>query len=156
MIVSDSTAIITLINIDEFKLLEFFTQKIIMPEEVYDEISTKKDAKNFLDKQIETKFIEVLPYGNPLLFDELRISLDKGESAAIVLATEKNMPLLIDEKKGRQVARNMGVEIVGLIGIIRFLYQREEISREKTRLLLEKLDASSFRVSKKLIDLVLE
>ena len=63
MIVSDSTAIITLINIDEFKLLEFFTQKIIMPEEVYDEISTKKDAKNFLDKQIETKFIEVLPYG---------------------------------------------------------------------------------------------
>ena len=156
MIVSDSTAIITLINIDEFKLLEFFVRKIIIPTEVYDEISTKKDAKNFLDRQIETKFIEVIPCGNPLLFDELHISLDKGESAAIVLAIEKDLPLLIDEKKGRQVARNMGVEIVGLIGIIRFLYQREEISREKTKLLLEKLDASSFRVSKKLMDLVLE
>jgi len=86
----------------------------------------------------------------------LHISLDKGESAAIVLAIEKDLPLLIDEKKGRQVAHNMGVEIVGLIGIIRFLYQREEISREKTELLLEKLDASSFRVSRKLMDLVLE
>lgn len=156
MIVSDSTAIITLINIDEFKLLEFFAQKIIIPTEVYDEISTKKDAKIFLDRQIETKFIEVIPCGNQLLFDELHISLDKGESAAIVLAIEKDLPLLIDEKKGRQVAHNMGVEIVGLIGIIRFLYQREEISREKTELLLEKLDASSFRVSKKLMNMILE
>ena len=156
MIVSDSTAIITLINIDEFKLLEFFAQKVIIPTEVYDEVSTRKDAKNFLDREIETKFIEVIPCSNQLLFDELHILLDKGESAAIVLATEKDLPLLIDEKKGRRVAHNLGVEIVGLIGIIRFLYQREEISREKTRLLLKKLDSSSFRVSKKLMDLVLE
>ena len=46
-----------------------------------------------------------------------------------------NMPLLIDEKKGRNVAQNMDI---GLIGIIRFLHKKEKIS------------TSSFRVSKSL------
>ncbi len=156
MIVSDSTAIITLINIDEFELLRFFASKIIIPTEVYEEISTKKDAKIFLDREIEANFLEVLSYDNSLFFDELYILLDRGESAAIILATEKNLPLLIDEKKGRKVAQNLGIEIVGLIGIIRFLYRCKQIDRERTKLLLEKLNASDFRISKKLMDLVLE
>jgi predicted nucleic acid-binding protein len=156
MIVSDSTAIITLININEFELLKFFASKIIIPTEVYREISIQKDAKIFLDRETKANFLEVVSGDNNLLFDELHILLDRGESAAIVLAAEKNIPLLIDEKKGRRVARNLGIEIVGLIGIIRFLYRRKEISRERTKILLEKLNASNFRVSKKLMALVLE
>ena len=155
MIVSDSTALITLINIDEFDLLYFFTQKIILPKEVYDEVVVVEQAEIFLDAQIKENFVELCVYDNQLLFEELSILLDSGESASITLALEKNIPLLIDEKKGRNVAANMGVEIIGLIGIIRFLYKKEKINKKRTEEILDKLSTSNFRISKKLMDMVL-
>ena len=155
MIVSDSTALITLINIDEFELLSFFTQKVLIPKEVYEEVALLEEARVFLDAEIEKKFIEVSIYDNHLLYDELNILLDSGESASIVLALEKKMPLLIDEKKGRNVAQNMNIDIIGLIGMIRFLYKKEKISKKRTKEIMQKLSASSFRVSKKLMDMVL-
>ena len=156
MIISDSTALITLINIEEFDLLKFFTHKIVIPIEVYEEISIEEKDKRFLDAQIETRSLEVMTYENKLLFNELNILLDKGESASIALALEKNLPLLIDEKKGRSVAQNMGIEIIGLIGVLRFLYRNDKITKKRTEEILEKLDNSSFRVSKKLVDMVLK
>lgn len=156
MIVSDSTALITLINIDEFELLSFFTQKVFIPKEVYEEVALLDEARVFLDVQIERKFIEVSMYNNQLLYDELNILLDSGESASIILALEKKMPLLIDEKKGRNVAQDMGIDIIGLIGVIRFLYKKEKISKKRTKEIMQKLSTSSFRVSKKLVDMVFE
>lgn len=156
MIVSDSTALITLINIDEFELLSFFTQKVFIPKEVYEEVALLDEARVFLDVQIERKFIEVSMYNNQLLYDELNILLDSGESASIILALEKKMPLLIDEKKGRNVAQDMGIDIIGLMGVIRFLYKKEKISKKRTKEIMQKLSTSSFRVSKKLVDMVFE
>jgi len=86
----------------------------------------------------------------------LNILLDSGESASIILALEKKMPLLIDEKKGRNVAQDMGIDIIGLIGVIRFLYKKEKISKKRTKEIMQKLSTSSFRVSKKLVDMVFE
>ena len=156
MIISDSTALITLINIEEYDLLKFFTHKIVIPIEVYEEISIEEKDKRFLDAQIETRSLEVMTYENKLLFNELNILLDKGESASIALALEKNLPLLIDEKKDRSVAQNMGIEIIGLIGVLRFLYRNGKISKKRTEEILEKLSVSSFRVSKKLVEIVLK
>ena len=156
MIVSDSTAIITLINIDEFTLLESFTRQVLLAPEVYEEVVVDKKAHDFLKQQIETGFVKVDSYNDTLLFRELNIILDKGESASIVLAKEKNTLLLIDEKKGRRVAMDLGVEIVGLIGMIRFLYVHGKMDKAQTEALLRKLDASSFRISRELMKLVLK
>jgi len=156
VIVSDSTAIITLINIDEFTLLESFTRQVLLAPEVYEEVVVDKKAHDFLKQQIETGFVKVDSYHDTLLFRELNIILDKGESASIVLAKEKNTLLLIDEKKGRRVAKDLGVEIVGLIGMIRFLYVHGKMDKAQTEALLRKLDASSFRISRELMKLVLK
>ena len=136
--------------------MKFFTHKIVIPIEVYEEISIEEKDKRFLDAQIETRSLEVMTYENKLLFNELNILLDKGESASIALALEKNLPLLIDEKKGRSVAQNMGIEIIGRIGVLRFLYRNGKITKKRTEEILEKLNNSSFRVSKKLVDMVLK
>lgn len=34
------------------------------------------------------------------------------------IVLELNLILLIDEKKGRNIAKNMGLEIIGLLGIL--------------------------------------
>lgn len=45
--------------------------------------------------------------------------LDSGESEAIILADEKKSDaLLMDEHRGRQVAKKVGISITGIIGIL--------------------------------------
>ena len=155
MIVSDATILITLINIDEFRVLKHFVDELIIPLEVYEEVSQQASAKKYLDHEISKGFISVESYDNDSLFREINYILDAGESASITLAIEKELALIIDEKKGRRFAHKQGLEIIGLVGILRFLYVATRLSREEILAIIEKLNASDFRVSSKLLDLIL-
>ena len=155
MIISDATILITLINIDEFRVLKLFVDRIIIPSEVYNEISQKTSAKNYLDTQIDEAFISVENYANMVLFREINYILDDGESASITLAIERGLPLIIDEKKGRKFAQKQGIEIIGLVGILRFLYSDNRLSRDEILRIIKKLNNSNFRISPKLLDLIL-
>ena len=44
--------------------------------------------------------------------------LDAGESAAIRLALKLSIPVLIDEKAGRKIAINLGLSVVGTVGVL--------------------------------------
>jgi predicted nucleic acid-binding protein len=155
MIISDATILITLINIDEFRVLKLFINSIIIPHEVYDEVSQKPSAKKYLDDEVSKGFITVESYENDSLFREINYILDAGESASITLAIEKKLPLIIDERKGRKFAQKQGVEIIGLVGILRFLYVESRLRREEVLVIIEKLNGSDFRVSSKLLGLIL-
>ncbi len=49
----------------------------------------------------------------------LEVSLDKGEASAIALALEnENCLLIIDEYKGRKVAKSLGLAITGTAGVL--------------------------------------
>ena len=123
---------------------------------MYDEVSLQINAKIYLDKEILLGFITVERYKDEKIFKEINFILDTGESAFITLAIENKMPLIIDEKKGRKFAQKQGLEIIGLIGILRFLYIENKITKDKTLLLVEKLNLSSFRISQKLLALILK
>lgn len=156
MIVSDATILITLINIDEFTILELFVEKIIIPNEVYKEVSKKPNPKKYLDAQISQGFISLESYKDSTLFKEINYLLDVGESASITLAIEKELPLIIDEKKGRRFAQRQDIEIIGLVGILRFLYVEKRLDRDKILAIIQKLNDSDFRISNELLALILE
>ena len=155
MIISDATTLIALINIDAFSLLKLFVDSVIIPREVYDEVCHKPHAKTYLDNEIEAGFVSVRSYKNDALYREIRYILDGGESAAITMAIEHKLPLIIDERKGRIFAQKQGIEIIGLVGIMRFLWIQERISREKIASVIEKLNRSDFRISPKILAWVL-
>ena len=155
MIIADTTVLITLMNIDEFRLLKLFSDHIIIPNEVYEEASQQLIAKKFLDAERASGFLSVERYSDVTMFNEIHYILDRGESAAITLAAEKKLPLIIDEKKGRRFAQMQGVEIIGLVGIIRFLYMEEQLDRAEVLSLIENLNRSDFRISQKLLHLIL-
>lgn len=128
---------------------------MITPE-VYDEVCKEYHAKACIDDEIECGFITIERYKNTTMFREIHYLLDAGESASIALAIEKKLPLIIDEKKGRRFAQRQGIEIIGLVGILRFLYVENRLSREEVVQMVEKLNRSDFRVSKRLMDMILE
>lgn len=155
MIVSDATVLITLINIDEFRILKAFVKTVIIPYEVHKEVAQKEYAKSYLEKQIKEGFVIVEKYKDSSLFNTIHVELDSGESAAITLALEKDLPLIIDEKKGRKYAQEKGIEIVGLVGILRFLYLEDKMSKSEIVKVIDALKKSDFRISNSLLKMIL-
>ena len=151
MIISDTTIIITLINIDRLNILQLFTNKIYITQEVYEEVACRVYAKVILDEYIKNQFIEKRDATNRQIYNEFRYILDDGEASSIALAMEMGLPLIIDEKKGRKIAVNMGVDIIGLLGIVYINIQLNKLSKNDAKKFLDMATNNGFRISKKLI-----
>lgn len=145
MIVSDSTTLIILFDLGEIKLLENLFALVYIPQSVYDELVFKKD-------QELPHFMQIVCVKKTQQLEELQMLLDAGESEAIALAIEKNLPLIIDEKKGRKIAKNLNVQIIGLLGILYINIKKEYISLKEAKLFLDKAKNNGYRISQKLID----
>ena len=76
----------------------------------------------------------------------LALNLDAGEASAIALALENPGSLLIiDERKGRAVARQQGLQLIGTLGILVAAKERGIITA--IRPILDILERNGFRVS---------
>jgi len=155
-VVSDSTTLITLINIERFDLLFGFAERIIIPPSVYHEISIQKPAREVLDRSIREETIVIMEVADRRRVQELMIRLDLGESESIVLADEQNLPLIIDEKRGKKIAKENGLETIGLIGILLIYRRRGSLSRDEVRTIVDELRTVNFRISEALVTLLLE
>lgn len=149
MIISDSTTLIILLDLNRFDLLDNLFDNIIIPHTVYDEINFKKEI-------VLPKSIKVSKVKESQLLHSLKLLLDDGESEAIALAHEKKLPLIIDEKKGRKIAQNMNLKIIGLLGIVYVNIKKEFIMKEDAKVFLDDAITSGYRISQKLIDEMFE
>jgi len=150
IIVSDTSCIINLISIQQIHLLENLFGKVIIPHAVYEEIVIEGAGKQGAE-QLETySWIEVRKCNNENLLNRISKSLDDGESEAIVLAIElKADLLLIDEAKGRTIARENGIPIIGLLGVLVRAKQKGHISNVKS-LMDELISHAQFRIADEL------
>ena len=144
LIISDSTTIITLLNIDRLDVLGNIFSLVYVPKKVYEEI--------VIDEQIvlDEAFFVIKEIEDTKLYRLLLKSLDEGESEAIVLAKEMELSLIIDEKKGRKIASNLGINIFGFIGLLILNYKNGLLTQEDTLDIFYKAKEQGFRVGMRL------
>lgn len=79
----------------------------------------------------------------------LKLELDYGEASAIALSLEHpNIGVLIDENKGRSVAKRLGLKVTGTIGLI--IRAKDEGLIESGKEILDKLQEHGFWLSERL------
>lgn len=147
-IISDTSSLIILTKLNRLVLLEHIFEKVIIPKRVAMELQAKEDdvyqtiMQSTLFEVVNSKDIELLA-----LLDEV---LDYGESEALVLASERKLILLIDEKKGRKIAKSMGIKIIGFLGVLLLNYRHDYLKKKEVEDILFQADQLGFRLSERL------
>lgn len=142
VIVSDTSCLILFYKIGELELLHKIYGQIVITETVSKEF--KKPLPDWIQVQ------------NPgtNLHKGLMSILDAGEATSIALASElSDCLLIIDESKGRRVARELGIKITGSFGSL--IAAKEKGSIQLVKPILDKIKQTNFRISDDLVNKIL-
>lgn len=156
LVVSNTTPVISLLKINMLELMETMFSRIIIPQAVYNELIAHHSLHDEADKIIKCKFIKIERVENEFAVKLLQkqLNLGLGESESILLAdTLKANLLIIDERKGRNIAKDMGLQITGTLGILLEAKNQKYIG--KIEPLLNQLMESNIRIGEKLYDEIL-
>jgi predicted nucleic acid-binding protein len=119
IIVSDTTTVANLFAIGQFHLLPALFETIILPKSVYQELTAHNGFPNETEEQVRIGVLRVRAATNMAEVHHLMLTLDAGEAEAIALAEELHADtLIIDERKGRKIARERGLHTIELLGIV--------------------------------------
>jgi uncharacterized protein len=111
IVVSDTSAVTSLLQIGRAQLLADLYEHVAIPAAVERELRCHHP--------ILPVFLSVSRVVDTTAVARLQLEIDRGEAEAIVLAKEiKADALLIDERIGRAVALREGVPIIGLVGVL--------------------------------------
>lgn len=152
--VSDTGPLIALAKIGHLDILERLFKKILVPPSVLSElkISTSRSGAAEIGRAIEMGWIEV---SGPLKLPELLMNaLDLGEAEAIILARNRGLVLLVDEKRGRKIARKEQVKITGTGAVLLTAKQKGII--QQVLPLIDDMKACGYRIANPLRQKILK
>ena len=138
-VISNSTPLIAFVKKNELSVLKSLFNEIMIPKAVYDEIlnlpQSFDNQGEIFKKEIKKKWIIVKEFST---HNFSKSNLGKGEIEALNLCFEVENPLLLmDEKKGRNIAKSFEIDVLGTLGILA-LAKKRNIKNEQN--LLENLD----------------
>lgn len=147
-IISNSTPLIALSALGKIQLLHHYFKEVIIPDAVWQEVVIHGKNKPGSVEVRECSWIKVHNVQDRIAVETLEISLGKGESEAIILAKEQNLPLIIDDRAGRRTAKVLELTITGTIGILLKAAEDNLINIDEA---LSGLSAVGFRFDKNMI-----
>ncbi len=138
LVISDASPLIALADIEELDLLQLLYQRIVITDIVRAEIHADLP-----------EWIEISTDYNNKQLQVLELELDRGEASAIALALEDpNSRIILDESKGRAVAKRLGLKVTGTLGII--IKAKDNKLIDSGKQILEKLEKHGFWLSESL------
>ncbi len=128
MIVSDAGPLIVLLKTNNLSILQRLFIKIVVPKTVYQEITAKKQEKQFFDN---INWIEIKSAKNTELNALKNNWLIRARQKQLFLAKELKSCLLVDDAKARKYAKMLNVEVIGTLGLLKMAKNRGVISSVK-------------------------
>lgn len=131
-VVTDTSPLIALARTGRDALLPRLFDRVVAPRAV---------AAEFGPLPLYIEIVDAPPDRSA----ELQADLDPGEAEAIALAERLGATLLIDERKGRRIARASGIRVRGTVGVLILASERGLIPAIRPD--LDALIAAGFHVS---------
>jgi len=152
ILIADTSALIALSVCDSLQLLDDIFTKVVVPEEVHIEaIKSSKPEAQLIKKYLQGKVVKVDM--NDFIY--LDGYVDAGETEAMKLyKTLSADKLLIDDKRGRKIAKLNDISIIGSLGVLIHSKQLGLIQEVKPR--IDKIINSAIYLDASLIEHVLE
>ena len=159
IVVSDTTPIISLMKIKQLELLEKLFGTVKIPVGVFEELTANPLYQEEVEQIKRSSFIEIVSVKDikSVAIFRKATGLDKGESEAIVLTEEiQGDSLLMDERKGRQVASQMGITTIGTLGILFNAYEEKILTTDIVVESIDEMRSTGIRISDSLYNELLE
>jgi hypothetical protein len=118
IVVSDTFPIRALHHLALLELLKELCGQVYIPDAVADELHNPSLRFGSFDATL----FPFLVIESPLDLNRVAIfqrKLDAGEAAALALALERKADyVLLDERAGRRIAHELGVNVIGVLGVL--------------------------------------
>lgn len=158
IVISDTTPIISLLKTGHLELLHHLYSRILIPKAVYKELTENPLYSEEAEIIKATEFLSVVAVENMASVNVLRsvTGLDTGESEALIMYDEQKADVLImDEHKGRSVAKQLNVRVIGTAGILMLAYDKGLLQASKVKKCLRIMLDNNIRLDKKICNIVL-
>ncbi len=137
--VTNSTCLIALERIGQLTLLPRVFKRVLAPSAVQAELGSR------------VEWLIVKEVRNPGIVTALRTQLDEGEAQAIALAMESgDAVIILDDKKARRVGQQIGLKVIGTVGVLLRAKRMGVISIVQP--LLDALQQAGFRMTEALYE----
>ena len=151
IVVSDTSPLIVLAKLHMLDHLRTMFGSVLIPLEVREELAAKGEVQGAPD--VLSQCGEWMVVKTPGTLLELT-GLDAGEIAAISLALDvKAGFLMIDERDGRKIAQSLGLQIIGVVGLLESFARRGLVSLAEA---FQELKNTNFRFPASQLDSRLE
>ncbi len=158
IVVADASPIISLSAIGHFDLLRRLYGEVRVPTAVFEEVTSVEDVRPGSVEVRQAKWLIEHPLSpqSAELACALQLNLDQGEAEAIALAVEVEAGLLLmDERRGRHSAAQLGISVAGVLGVLMEAKKKGFVDELKP-LLDELLSEAGMRFSQQLYRRVLQ
>lgn len=154
MIVADSGPLIALARVGQLDLLRKLFRRVLIPPAVATEwlAGRNRPGSKAIAQALKQGWLKKKQPTRRLAL-AFSPALGEGENAAIALAYQLGVLLLVDDKLARKAAAQHEVAVVGVAGVLIEAKRRRLVRLVKP--LIEALRLSGYRLSKELVDQVL-
>jgi uncharacterized protein len=118
IVVSDTSPILNLARIDRLSFLPAIYGEVLIPNAVFRELIVARPELPSAVDFASISWLTVASASDRTQVEALGRRLDAGEAEAIALAVEYRADLLhMDERRGRHIALEAGISVIGLLGV---------------------------------------
>jgi uncharacterized protein len=160
-VVTNAGPLVTFAKLNALHLFKDLYDTILIPQAVYQEAVIQGKQYGFQHAQRLSIFLQQQQWPaiqvERLSEDIETAKLDRGEKEAIALALSRAALLLIDEERGRDVARQQRIPVRGSLGVLIDAYRQHLLSADLLKLHIAEIrQRSDIWISPTLCDKVLQ